>query len=98
VCQQSKDSTTKYKCHREKTRKEEGELQRQLEEARSKAKADAKAASGAEKAVKAEHQRYWWGYEDRTKFFRELLVTLAPEAFNQDGYFKVYVKYVKDCR
>ncbi|KAJ8436354.1 hypothetical protein Cgig2_009919 [Carnegiea gigantea] len=54
---------SKYKHRREK---------RQLEEARSKVEAEI--AAGAEKVAKAEHQGYWRGHEDHTKFFQELLV------------------------
>ncbi|KAJ8428851.1 hypothetical protein Cgig2_003399 [Carnegiea gigantea] len=75
---------------------EKGDLQRHLEEARSKAEAEA--AAGAEKAAKAEQQGYWLGHEDRTEFFRELLVVLAPDAFRQESYFEPYVKYAEDLR
>lgn len=63
-----------------------------MEEARSKA--EAKAAAGAENVAKVEHQGYWQGHEDRRDFFRELLVTLAPDALSQEGYFEACVKHV----
>jgi len=70
-------------------------LQRQFEAACSKV--EAKATMGAQRVTKVEHQGYWQEHKDRIKFFREFLLTLAPNAFHQEGYFEAYVKHIKDC-
>jgi len=61
-------------------------LLHQLEEARSKAESE------AERSTKAEDKGYCRGFDKSVKFFQELLVTLAPDAFCIEGYFEAYVK------
>jgi len=98
-----KESTTKYKRRWEKLKKEKeawgaekGNLRHQSEEAHSKVEAEV--AGGAERAVNVEHEDYKHRHKDRAEFFRKFLITLAPDSLRQEGYFKVYVKYIKDRR
>jgi len=101
--QTSEDFMAKYKFRWEKVKKEKealeaekGDIHCHLEEVYSKVEAEAVAE--AERVAKAEHQGYWRGHDDNTKFFRERLVILAPGAFCWEGYFEAYVKYVEAHR
>ncbi|KAJ8444402.1 LOW QUALITY PROTEIN: hypothetical protein Cgig2_026606 [Carnegiea gigantea] len=58
------------------------ELEHQLAEARSKAEAE------AEKSANVEDRGYRRGRDKSAEFFRELLVTLAPQVFRIEGYFE----------
>ena len=69
---------------------EKKDLQHQLEEARSKAEAEAK------ESARVEDCGYHWGCGESAEFSEELLVTLVPQAFRIEGYFEAYVKFVKD--
>ncbi|KAJ8432190.1 hypothetical protein Cgig2_013732 [Carnegiea gigantea] len=71
---------------------EKTDLERQLKEARSQAEAE------AERVTKAKDKGYQLGYDQSIEFFRELLLTMVPEAFSVEGYFEAYVKYIEDCR
>ena len=67
-----------------------------MEEAHSKVEAEP--AAEANRAAKAEQQCYGHGHKGRTKIFREFMETLAPNNFQQEGYFEAYVRYIEDSR
>jgi len=48
-------------------------------------KTEFKTFAGNERITKLEQQGYRYSYEDYTEFFRELLETLAPDSFQQEG-------------
>ena len=80
----------KLKKEKKALKVEKKDLQHQLEEARPKVKAE------VERSAKVEDWGYQRGYDESTEFFRDALVTLAPEAFRIEGYFASYVKFVED--
>ena len=80
----------KLKREKEALEVKKKDLQHQLEETRSKVKVEAEASAIAE------DYGYHRGRGESAELFRELLVTLAPQAFRIEGYFKAHVKFVED--
>lgn len=72
----------KIKKQRRALEAERKDLQHQLDEARSKAEAE------AERSTKTEDQGYRRGRDESDEFFQELLVTLALNALCIEGYFE----------
>lgn len=95
----SEDAAVKYKHCWEELRQEQGALEREKKTLQRKlgkalSSAEAEAATGAEKATKAEQQGYHRGYEVSIGFIRKVLLTLSP-AFYEEGYFNAYLQQVE---
>ena len=87
----SEEAVASYNRHWEKLREEKDtweakkkDMHNRLSEALLKdeatlAKAEAKAAVGAEKTSKAKELGYRWGRKESIEFLRKVLVTLAPD-------------------
>lgn len=59
--------------------------------------ARSKVAAEAEESARAEDRGYHQDHGESVEFFRELLVTLTPQAFHIEGYFEAHVEFAEDC-
>ena len=61
-------------------------------------KMEAEKIASQENTVNAENLGYQHDHEDCMEFLWEFLETLAPDDFQQEGYFEAYVNYNKNHR